>query len=54
MTIGALENLRVIDATQMLAGPLAGTRLGGLGADVMTGCQAVIGILAAIEIAGLA
>jgi crotonobetainyl-CoA:carnitine CoA-transferase CaiB-like acyl-CoA transferase len=35
MTIGALENLRVIDATQMLAGPLAGTRLGDLGADVI-------------------
>jgi crotonobetainyl-CoA:carnitine CoA-transferase CaiB-like acyl-CoA transferase len=35
MTDGALENLRVIDATQMLAGPLAGTRLGDLGADVI-------------------
>jgi crotonobetainyl-CoA:carnitine CoA-transferase CaiB-like acyl-CoA transferase len=32
---GALENLRVIDATQMLAGPIAGTRLGDLGADVI-------------------
>ena len=29
---GALDNLRVIDATQMLAGPIAGTRLGDLGA----------------------
>lgn len=35
MTHGALEKLRVIDATQMLAGPLAGTRLGDLGADVI-------------------
>ena len=35
MTDGALEKLRVIDATQMLAGPLAGTRLGDLGADVI-------------------
>ena len=32
---GALDNLRVIDATQMLAGPIAGTRLGDLGADVI-------------------
>lgn len=32
---GALSGLRVIDATQMLAGPLAGTRLGDLGADVI-------------------
>jgi crotonobetainyl-CoA:carnitine CoA-transferase CaiB-like acyl-CoA transferase len=32
---GALEGLRVIDATQMLAGPLAATRLGDLGADVI-------------------
>ena len=32
---GALASLRVIDATQMLAGPLAGTRLGDLGADVI-------------------
>jgi crotonobetainyl-CoA:carnitine CoA-transferase CaiB-like acyl-CoA transferase len=30
-----LDGLRVIDATQMLAGPLAGTRLGDLGADVI-------------------
>ena len=34
-TKGALDNLRVIDATQMLAGPIAGTRLGDLGADVI-------------------
>jgi crotonobetainyl-CoA:carnitine CoA-transferase CaiB-like acyl-CoA transferase len=32
---GALSGLRVIDATQMLAGPLAGSRLGDLGADVI-------------------
>jgi crotonobetainyl-CoA:carnitine CoA-transferase CaiB-like acyl-CoA transferase len=32
---GALEGIRVIDATQMLAGPMAGTRLGDLGADVI-------------------
>lgn len=32
---GALDGLRVVDATQMLAGPLAGTRLGDLGADVI-------------------
>lgn len=32
---GALAGIRVIDATQMLAGPLAGTRLGDLGADVI-------------------
>lgn len=32
---GALSSLRVIDATQMLAGPIAGTRLGDLGADVI-------------------
>ncbi len=32
---GALFGVRVIDATQMLAGPLAGTRLGDLGADVI-------------------
>ena len=32
---GALHGLRVLDATQMLAGPLAGTRLGDLGADVI-------------------
>lgn len=35
MTHGALEKLRVIDATQMLAGPIAGVRLGDLGADVI-------------------
>lgn len=34
-TPGALEGLRVLDATQMLAGPLAATRLGDLGADVI-------------------
>jgi len=32
---GALSDVRVIDATQMLAGPMAGTRLGDLGADVV-------------------
>jgi len=32
---GALAGIRVIDATQMLAGPMAGTRLGDLGADVI-------------------
>lgn len=32
---GALSEIRVLDATQMLAGPLAGTRLGDLGADVI-------------------
>ncbi|MDA8309708.1 MAG: CaiB/BaiF CoA-transferase family protein [Actinomycetota bacterium] len=31
----ALAGLRVIDATQMLAGPIAGARLGDLGADVI-------------------
>lgn len=35
MADGALSSLRVIDATQMLAGPMAGTRLGDLGADVI-------------------
>lgn len=35
VTPGALEGLRVLDATQMLAGPLAATRLGDLGADVI-------------------
>ena len=35
MTQGALEKLRVIDATQMLAGPIAGVRLGDLGDDVI-------------------
>jgi len=32
---GALSGIRIVDATQMLAGPLAGTRLGDLGADVI-------------------
>jgi len=32
---GALAGVRVLDATQMLAGPLAATRLGDLGADVV-------------------
>jgi len=35
MSNGALSDVRVIDATQMLAGPMAGTRLGDLGADVI-------------------
>lgn len=35
MTNEALSDIRVIDATQMLAGPMAGTRLGDLGADVI-------------------
>lgn len=34
-TVGALDGLVVLDATQMLAGPIAGTRLGDLGADVI-------------------
>jgi crotonobetainyl-CoA:carnitine CoA-transferase CaiB-like acyl-CoA transferase len=32
---GALHGIRVIDATQMLAGPMAAMRLGDLGADVI-------------------
>lgn len=32
---GALDGVRVLDATQMLAGPIAATRLGDLGADVI-------------------
>lgn len=32
---GALAGVRVLDATQMLAGPMAATRLGDLGADVI-------------------
>lgn len=32
---GALHGLRVVDATQMLAGPIAAMRLGDLGADVI-------------------
>lgn len=35
MRSGALSDVRVIDATQMLAGPMAGMRLGDLGADVI-------------------
>lgn len=34
-TAGALDGLVVLDATQMLAGPLAAMRLGDLGADVI-------------------
>jgi crotonobetainyl-CoA:carnitine CoA-transferase CaiB-like acyl-CoA transferase len=32
---GALEGVRVLDASQMMAGPLCGLRLGDLGADVL-------------------
>ena len=32
---GALDGIRVLDASQMLAGPLCGLRLGDLGADVL-------------------
>ncbi len=32
---GALNGVRVLDASQMLAGPIAGMRLGDLGADVV-------------------
>jgi len=32
---GALEGIRVLDASQMMAGPLCGLRLGDLGADVL-------------------
>jgi len=32
---GALDGIRVLDATQMLAGPMAGMRFGDLGADVI-------------------
>ncbi|WP_293780366.1 CaiB/BaiF CoA-transferase family protein [uncultured Aeromicrobium sp.] len=34
-THGTLDGLRVLDATQMLAGPIAAMRLGDLGADVI-------------------
>jgi crotonobetainyl-CoA:carnitine CoA-transferase CaiB-like acyl-CoA transferase len=34
-THGALEGLRVLDASQMMAGPLCALRLGDLGADVL-------------------
>jgi len=34
-TTTALAGVQVLDATQMLAGPLAGARLGDLGADVI-------------------
>lgn len=33
--MGALDGIMVLDCTQMLAGPLAGLRLGDLGADVL-------------------
>jgi crotonobetainyl-CoA:carnitine CoA-transferase CaiB-like acyl-CoA transferase len=32
---GALDGIRVLDASQMLAGPICGMRLGDLGADVL-------------------
>src|SRR2546430_4381275 len=32
---GALDGITILDCTQMLAGPLAGLRLGDLGADVL-------------------
>ncbi len=35
MSKGALDGVKVLDCTQMLAGPLAATRLGDLGADVI-------------------
>jgi len=35
MTTGALDGIRVIDASQMLAGPICAMRLGDLGADVI-------------------
>lgn len=35
MIEGALDGIRVLDASQMLAGPQAGMRLGDLGADVI-------------------
>ena len=34
-TPGALDGIRVVDASQMLAGPICGMRLGDLGADVI-------------------